>query len=395
MNHGDKDQSESDETKGLYALLQNVNLRSRMEPTLPEYSFGNYYREVVVLLPVLSSNSTSIGSAQVMVRMVMDQIKKIDNDFIKKLRVNSDHEYLNALKENLSIYLKGGVVSFEFSSLCRFPLYDTESGGRFINDEFIDCNDEGVPYSEAKVMSKLNDVLNNPLPGELNKLVPFRVDDVLDLSLGVQLNVFECGGIAFEALKARYSTSCIGASLESKKPPSRVEALSTFIWSRFLAVTQEKQYLDQSDEHQGFCVPCHCVNLRSKMKPPLPEYSFGNYVGEALTIVQVPSTNNKSEAVYSGLMRQVMEQTKKFDNEYINKIREGGCEYLKLLKHGSDRISPGEVLSFDFTSLCRFPWYDADFGWGKPIWVGMPAWPYQILVTFVDTKSGGGIRSIC
>ncbi|KAJ7963154.1 Vinorine synthase-like [Quillaja saponaria] len=338
--------------------------------------------------------------------------------------------------------------------------------GRIIDNKFIDCNDEGVPYLVASVMCKLNDVVDNPVPGELNKLVPFELDCPSDLALGIQVNVFECGGIAIgacishkiadglsassfinswaasshgqadlvrtqfisatlfppknnlhgydpnvyvtykniitkmfmfdasaiEALKAKYAaTSIFGTSLGSRKSPTRVEALSTFIWSRFLAVTPGDHF--ESDEPRGFCALLHCVNLRSRMEPPLPGYSFGNYFGDALTIVPIPSANNSSEVVYYNLMRKVMEQTKKFDKEYISKIREGGHEYLNFLKDSSNRILQGEMTWFDFTSLCRFPFYDADFGWGKPIWVGMPAWPYKNLVIFVDTKSGGGIEA--
>jgi hypothetical protein len=37
--------------------------------------------------------------------------------------------------------------------------------------------------------------------------------------------------------------------------------------------------------------------------------------------------------------------------------------------------------------------YDAEFGWGKPIWVGSPALTFKNLVVFVDCKNGGGIEA--
>ncbi|EXB92382.1 Vinorine synthase [Morus notabilis] len=52
-------------------------------------------------------------------------------------------------------------------------------------------------YFEARVLyTELSSVLENPIPCELNKLLPFELDEIAEFPLGVQLNVFECGGIA-------------------------------------------------------------------------------------------------------------------------------------------------------------------------------------------------------
>nr|XP_011457541.1 PREDICTED: vinorine synthase-like [Fragaria vesca subsp. vesca] len=70
--------------------------------------------------------------------------------------------------------------------------------GRVKDNKFIDCNDEGIPYLEAQVKNcKLADILKNPIPEELNKFVPFELDDTAnEYALGIQLNIFECGGFA-------------------------------------------------------------------------------------------------------------------------------------------------------------------------------------------------------
>ena len=34
-----------------------------------------------------------------------------------------------------------------------------------------------------------------------------------------------------------------------------------------------------------------------------------------------------------------------------------------------EAIEKGEEDVFLFTSWCRFPFYEADFGWGKPVWI--------------------------
>ena len=47
-----------------------------------------------------------------------------------------------------------------------------------------------------------------------------------------------------------------------------------------------------------------------------------------------------------------------------------------------------------FTSLCRIPVYEADFGWGKLIWVGSASLPFKNLVVFMDSGgNNGGIET--
>ncbi|KAK8659516.1 hypothetical protein V6N13_029716 [Hibiscus sabdariffa] len=68
--------------------------------------------------------------------------------------------------------------------------------GRMMEDQlFVDCNDEGIPFVEARVKCQLSDVLNIPIPKELNKLLPFEIDGQHKALLGIQFNVFDCSGI--------------------------------------------------------------------------------------------------------------------------------------------------------------------------------------------------------
>ena len=66
-------------------------------------------------------------------------------------------------------------------------------------NRFIHCNDEGIPYFRTQVKCKLSDVIQNPIPGELNKLVSFELEALTDITFGVQLNVFKCGAIGIGA----------------------------------------------------------------------------------------------------------------------------------------------------------------------------------------------------
>ncbi|RVW18101.1 Deacetylvindoline O-acetyltransferase [Vitis vinifera] len=60
----------------------------------------------------------------------------------------------------------------------------------------------------------------------------------------------------------------------------------------------------------------------------------------------------------------------------------------------------GELL-WEYCPVCdnntkhgRFPLYEADFGWGKPIWVGSASLPFKNLILFMDSSgTNGGIEA--
>ena len=255
---------------------------------------------------------------------------------------------------------------------------------------FTDSNDQGIPYLETRVKCPLSDVVQNPIP-IVNKFISFQVDEVTDISLGVQLNIFESGGIVLglcishkisdalsffnfiktwaatarkqgdhnhivrpqfvsaklfppknisgfnprvgitknnivtkmfvfedskiEDLKSKYCVSDHSKSLENhQKPPSRVKALSAFIWSRFVAATQVRSGIAP----KRLYAIVHAVKFRTRIDPPFPKHSFGNICRIAMTI---PSFDI-GERCY-GIVKQVRDQVKKVDRNYIGKLQEG------------------------------------------------------------------------
>ncbi|GMI99768.1 hypothetical protein like AT1G24430 [Hibiscus trionum] len=281
--------------------------------------------------------------------------------------------------------------------------------GRMMEDQtFVDCNDEGMPFVEARVKCRISDVLNNPIPKELNKLLPFEIHGVKELLLGVQFNVFDCGGIGigvcvshkigdalsfFSFVKtwaaiARGETKLIAPNFESallfpprdllgyaprisslKKDqlitkrfvfgakkveeirrkyadnsnqtrPTRVEALSVFIWQRLLTG------VDKRSASAKLFLISHMINIRPRMEPPLPESSFGNLYSVALTIPSVE---------YGNIVTQMRDSIKAVNNE--------------------------------------FPLYEADFGWGKPVWAASGDREIKNTAVFLDTITGDGIEA--
>ncbi|PWA66790.1 pelargonidin protein [Artemisia annua] len=48
------------------------------------------------------------------------------------------------------------------------------------------------------------------------------------------------------------------------------------------------------------------------------------------------------------------------------------------------------VSVFPFTSWCKFPFYEVDFGLGRPVWVASSAGPAS-MVTLLDGQGGCGV----
>lgn len=328
--------------------------------------------------------------------------------------------------------------------------------GRVHGTQYVDCNDEGAYYVEAKTDCKISDIIENPNPKDFNKFLPLELDAAHELPVCFQVTFFACGGMSIAMGMSHkigdglsYFTFLNGLAAESRgegdhirapefvsdkyfphkdlsgfyqhrsgiikqnistkrfvfdapsvqairakcvdmsRRPTRVEALSAFIWCRYIAACTNIQKDDVRSTDATYTVS-HAVNLRTRMEPPLPEYTFGNVTRTAIAVPPVPV--DPKDGSLHGVVNHVREAIKQVNTEYIKKLQEGD-EHLNFLRSRSEEVKRGEVVSFSFTSLCRFPIYDADFGWGKPVYVGSASLTFKNLVSFFDTNVGDGVEA--
>ncbi|XP_059445216.1 stemmadenine O-acetyltransferase-like [Corylus avellana] len=187
--------------------------------------------------------------------------------------------------------------------------------------------------------------------------------------------VFE--GSAIAALRDKYSTD--DTNIEYPRP-TRVEALSAFLYSRYLAATQP-------DPSKLYSL-CHAINVRTRLDPPLSENYFGNI---SLSTGFVISSDTKD--VFRRIVIPLRDAISKVDMDYVKSFQTSGGSSNVFLDN-LERFRKGEVILLAFTSLCRFPVYDeADFGWGKPVWFASAKLLFKNLFGFFDTKSGNGIEA--
>ncbi|KAK6123436.1 hypothetical protein DH2020_042818 [Rehmannia glutinosa] len=98
---------------------------------------------------------------------------------------------------------KGKNICLLEESLAKvLPLFYPLAGRYNKEKHQVDCNDEGAEYSIAEVDCQLNQLINNGADVKiehLNHLLPLEIgaaDEPTDPMLAVQINRFECGGLA-------------------------------------------------------------------------------------------------------------------------------------------------------------------------------------------------------
>ncbi|XP_038886173.1 stemmadenine O-acetyltransferase-like [Benincasa hispida] len=321
---------------------------------------------------------------------------------------------------------------------------------------FINCNDAGVPFREARVNSQLADVVQFAQPDDLNRLFPVELDRFNEELMAVQFTEFACGGVAvascishkiadamtlfslnnnwaamargvkdvfkphmegakifpaktmsydtamtlvrnrvarrfvfeqskLEAIRAKYAEN--QATINQIRP-SRIESLSAFVYSRFIAALKHGSAMSND---VSFLIN-YTVNLRPKMNPPLPHDAFGNYYFNVM-IFPSPEMLNTDENCY-GLVKQLREETNKINGEMAKKFLNENKDLMETVKDFASKVVNGEIISCAFSSTCRLPLYDVDFGWGRPVWVTFPGLWFKNLVAFLESKDGDGIDAI-
>ncbi|KAG6713759.1 hypothetical protein I3842_05G170000 [Carya illinoinensis] len=278
--------------------------------------------------------------------------------------------------------------------------------GRVKDNSFIECNDEGVHYVEAKVNCTLSKFLEDPNPSEKIKFLPHDLDDDNELPLAVQVSVLNCGGIviglafAHEVMDGSsfflFLSSWAAIARSGSNIPTPVyESAIIFppengpTYNPGRGTGKEKISIQRFvfDSSAIARLKAEYSSDSSSIKYPSPTRveALSAFIFSRLVAATHPEANpNKSYIV------PVRDAIRKVDINYVKSHREGGANFTFQLD--MERLMKREMVTLCFASLCRFPIYEADFGWGKPVCTGSARLLFKNLVTFFDTKAGNGIE---
>ncbi|KAK9055301.1 hypothetical protein SSX86_026383 [Deinandra increscens subsp. villosa] len=147
---------------------------------------------------------------------------------------------------------------------------------------------------------------------------------------------------------------------------TRYEAITAHVWR---SSCKARNHKPEQPSALAFC-----VDVRSKMRPPLPQKYFGN------AIVDVIATGFAGEIVSEPLgfvSSKIRDVINKVDDEYVNSVidflknQEDLSQFRELIPtaNGDEGRFYGNP-NVGVISWLTLPMYGADFGWGKEVHMG-------------------------
>ncbi|KAK2651506.1 hypothetical protein Ddye_011362 [Dipteronia dyeriana] len=345
-------------------------------------------------------------------------------------------------------------------SLSKILTHYYPFAGRVKDHFSVECDDYGVSFIEAHIATNISEALQNPHPLLLEQLMPYKPHELItttQFNLAVQVSYFGCGGVAIcvcfrhciadaaaaanfikswsavasrgdsntdaivkdvvfdfssifppedwsglsitinseEILKSS-STDIVfkrfvfdGSKMAALREtignrPTRFEAVFALMWKAVTSANTEGDVFVAS-------IP---VNLRRKMNPPISDQCMGNIFAVLIANWPLEETIN-----YKDFVEKIRELSSLLNDDYIKKSFPNGwiLRHMKNIDAGiNDDTKSSRRRIFHISSCCGLPFYEADFGWGKPNWVTtLQAHNAgdNIFVSLADTCDGKGVEA--
>ncbi|KAL8108163.1 acetyl-CoA-benzylalcohol acetyltransferase-like [Apium graveolens] len=181
----------------------------------------------------------------------------------------------------------------------------------------------------------------------------------------------------------------VRASTGNVVNPSRVEVLACTLWKVLISIDQAKHGSLRDS------TLCTSVNLRGRTGiKDIPQNVFGNFYFQ-IPIRFKRGNGTKPENLELHHLVSLFSKTIKNEIGECSKISDPNELMTKVAKNiniiREEKGNDGVNFRF-FNTLCNFPMYDVDFGWGKPEWVGVTSVPVE-LVVLMDSKCGTKVEA--
>ncbi|XP_062074894.1 stemmadenine O-acetyltransferase-like [Humulus lupulus] len=175
--------------------------------------------------------------------------------------------------------------------------------------------------------------------------------------------------------------------------PTRVEVVTALISKT--ALKSRNKISSNEKISKPSMVISQVVNLRGRMDPPLPETTIGNIWRSAVATIMEEEGEESKKLELHDFVVQLKKAIRKINKDYVAKIRteDGYMLAYDSLKEASKLVSEGVAPFYRFSSWLRFPLYETDLGWGKPIWACVTNIPIKDVVILMSNSSGDGVEA--
>ncbi|MCO5612052.1 hypothetical protein L7F22_066314 [Adiantum nelumboides] len=163
---------------------------------------------------------------------------------------------------------------------------------------------------------------------------------------------------------------------------STYEAVSAHVWS---CVSRARKL--RADQETKLYI---ATDGRARLRPPLPEGYFGNVIFTATPMARAGELSEKGVSYGAGKIRRALER---MDDEYLR----SALDYLELQPDLEALVRGAHTFktpNLGITSWTRLPIHDADFGWGRPIFMGPAGIPFEGLAYLLPSPSREGGLSV-
>ncbi|ERN01793.1 shikimate O-hydroxycinnamoyltransferase-like [Amborella trichopoda] len=129
---------------------------------------------------------------------------------------------------------------------------------------------------------------------------------------------------------------------------------------------------------------------RSRLRPLLPAGYFGNVIFTATPIAVAGDLMSRPAYVAAGCIRQALAR---MDDDYLR----SALDYLEIQPDLGALVRGAHTFrcpNIGITSWARLPIHDADFGWGRPVFMGPGGIAYEGLAFVLPSPSGDGSLSL-
>ncbi|KAJ0007541.1 shikimate O-hydroxycinnamoyltransferase-like [Pistacia vera] len=129
---------------------------------------------------------------------------------------------------------------------------------------------------------------------------------------------------------------------------------------------------------------------RARLIPPLPPGYFGNVIFTATPIAVAGDLQSKPTWYAAGRIHDALVR---MDNDYLR----SALDYLELQPDLSALVRGAHTFrcpNLGITSWVRLPIHDADFGWGRPIFMGPGGIAYEGLSFILPSPTNDGSLSV-